>query len=178
MADSRKITIEILSTDDDGKEKKTKSPEDNVKKTINKIFHPLKNTEDQILAKHLIASYALQNAKKIIIQTTDATLNRYFTLTENYISQNNYQNIKNSYGKVVSIASSIAGGALTGAKVGGGTGAIFGGIAGAVFWGAGEYVQNTANLSGYYQDLNAANFNYQFNRMRKGLTDEGRGTEN
>ena len=53
-----------------------------------------------------------------------------------------------------------------------------GAAVGAVSWGVNEFIQNKANLSGYYQDLNASNFNMQFNRTRAGLIDEGRGTEN
>lgn len=181
MADTRKITIEILNSDEGGsnfdKGENTSTHSDNIDKTINKIMHPIKSAETITIGKTVILNQAYQQAKQMLAQTIDLSLNRYYTLTEDYLGQTNYQNIKNTYGKVTGLASSIAGGAMTGGMAGP-VGAVVGAVIGATSWGINQTIQNKANLSGYYQDLNAANFNTQFSRTRAGLVNEGRGTDN
>lgn len=177
MADNRKITIEILSSEGDSSQKKEQKPENDVKKAINKIMHPIKNSSLGDKASFVIINQAFQQAKQMLVQGADYMFGRYYSLTEDYIGQTNYQNIKTAYSKVASGASSIIGGALTGASAGP-AGAVIGAVIGAISWGFGEYTQNQAILSNYYQDLNSANFNTQYNRTRAGLINEGRGTEN
>lgn len=181
MADTRKITIEILNVENGNGGESEKSgnigADDNVGKTINKIMHPIKYTESVTIGKTVILNQAYQHAKQMLSQTIDLSLNRYYTLTEDYLGQTNYQHIRTAYGKVTGLASAIAGGAMAGSITGPG-GAVVGAIISAASWGVNQYVQNKANLSNYYQDLNASNFNTEFNRTRAGLVNEGRGTEN
>lgn len=173
MAEKRKITIEILGGGDSSSsnsQNKVDDSESQVGKVINKIMHPIKTLESSTIGKSVIANQVYQQSKQMLSQTIELSINRYYTLTEDYLGQTNYQHIRTSYSKIKGLAASVAGGAM------------FGGIAGAalgvVSWGINESIQNIANLSGYYQDLNASNFNMQFNRTRAGLIDEGRGTEN
>lgn len=177
MADTRKITIEILDGNASGDSQKNKSKEktriDNqreLNKFINRTIYPLKDDDGISIGKTVILNQAYQQAKQMLNQTIDLSLNRYYTLTEDYLGQTNYQNIRNIYGKVTGLAASIGGGAIIGGPIGA--------AIGAVSWGVNQYIQNKANLSGYYQDLNAANFNTDFNRTRAGLVNEGRGTDN
>jgi hypothetical protein len=180
MADTRKITIEILNSEsgsNDSEKSGNIGADDNIGKTINKIMHPIKSAENVTIGKTVILNQAYQQAKQMLTQTIDLSLNRYYTLTEDYLGQTNYQHIRTAYGKVTGLASSIAGGAMTGGMAGP-VGAAIGAVIGATSWGINQTIQNQANLSGYYQDLNAANFNMQFNRTRAGLVNEGRGTDN
>ena len=180
MADTRKITIEILgdeSSSSSDSQNKKEDTETKIGTTINKIMHPIKSAETATIGKTVILNQAYQQAKQMLTQTIDLSLNRYYTLTEDYLGQTNYQHIRTAYGKVTGLASSIAGGAMTGGMAGP-VGAVVGAVISATSWGINQSIQNKANLSGYYQDLNAANFNTQFNRTRAGLVNEGRGTEN
>lgn len=173
MAEERKITIEILDgggSSSSNSQNKVDDSEEQVGKVINKIMHPIKTLESSTIGKSVIANQVYQQSKQMLTQTIDLSVNRYYTLTEDYLGQTNYQHIKTSYSKIKGLASSIAGGAMVGGPIGA--------AVGAVSWGVNEFIQNKANLSGYYQDLNASNFNMQFNRTRAGLIDEGRGTEN
>jgi hypothetical protein len=71
----------------------------------------------------------------------------------------------------------MAGGAIAGSAAGP-VGVLIGGAIGVTTWHFNQDIQNKANLSSYYQQLNSANFNTQFNRTRAGLINEGRGTDN
>lgn len=177
MADNRKITIEILSSEGDSSQTKEQKPENDVKKALNKIMHPLKNSSLSDKASFVVVVYALEQARKMLVQGADYMFGRYYSLTEDYIGQTNYQNIKTAYGKVTGGVSSIFGGALVG-SLAGPVGAVAGAVIGAFSWGVGEHTQNQSILSNYYQDLNSTNLNTQYNRTRAGLINEGRGTEN
>lgn len=178
MADTRKITIEILSGDNvSTKSKKEKKPENEIKKAIDKKLHPIKNSKFAETSAYIVLNQAWQQTKQRLTQAADFSIGRYYSLTEDYLAQTNYQNIKTIIGKGSNAASSIIGGTITGSYAGP-VGAAFGFVIGAASWYAGEYIQNKSNLSSYYQDLNATNFNTQYSQTRAGLINGGRGTEN
>lgn len=180
MAETRKIVIEILDGDSGSGEKKTKEKDPNkeMAKTVNKFLHPLKTKENALMAKSAILTYSLQQAKQISTQMFSFNIDRKLSLTENYIAQNEFNNFKTTISKAKSLIGTAGSGAVTGAQTGGAWGAALGAALGAVAWGVGQYTENRANLSSYYQEINTTNYNSQFSRTRAGLVDGGRGTEN
>ena len=181
MAETRKIVIEILdgeSGSGEKKESKEKDANKEMAKTINKMIHPLRTAENATIGKVAILSYGLQQAKQITTQAFTFNIDRKLSLTENYLAQNEYNNFKTTISKAKSLAGTVGSGAITGAQVGGVWGAVIGAVIGTVAWGAGQYTENRANLSSYYQEINTTNYNSQFSRTRAGLVDGGRGTEN
>lgn len=181
MAETRKIVIEILDGESGGNGEKTskeKDPNKEMAKTLNKVIHPLKTAESVTIGKVAILSYGLQQAKQIANQTFSFGIDRKLSLTENYLAQNEYNNFKTTISKAKSLAGTVGSGAVAGVQVGGAWGAVIGAVVGTVAWGAGQYTENRANLSSYYQEINTTNYNSQFSRTRAGLVDGGRGTEN
>lgn len=163
-SDTRKITIEILDgsgeTDKEGK-KEQKKP----KKTTKKI------------KEEIIKADAYKNAIKQVWNTTlnvaNFSFNRYFTFSEDYISQNLYNNVLNSINKgkqLIGTAKTVAIMAATGNVVGA---AVTAGVAV-----VNEGMQYYQRMSGYYQTLNATNYQTGFSATRAGLVNDSRGTEN
>ena len=167
MADTRKIVIEIQSgsSSSDGK-----SNEERESSLTSKLLHPIKSIEKATVGKHVLLNQAYQNTKSLVIQTASTSINRYFSLSEDYIMQNTVSNTMTTLNKVKGLGQSV----LLGAQMGGPVGALFG--LGA--WGVSEFINNQANLSSYYEGINAANYQTQYTRTRAGLVDNGRGTEN
>ena len=85
-----------------------------------------KTNETATIFKSLIIGKGFETAKRLIIQGVDVGLNRQFSINEDYMGETTYQNAKNVIGKVTSIASTIGGGTLAGAQVGGLWGAAIG----------------------------------------------------
>ena len=182
MAEVRKITIEIV---DGGSGKGAadgtkKEKESTFKDDLKEILHPVKtffsnrkNGENEFL----ILNYAYNNAKSVIFSSVSATLQREFSLSENYIAQQTYANASRAIGAVESFAGSVISGALVGAKFG-----PFGALAGSIISGTvnvvSQYNANQNRLSSYYQSLNASNYQSDFSQVRAGLIDGSRGTEN
>lgn len=166
MAEVRKITIEIVEGsgggdgggDDEEKKKKKK-----------------KKTEEE---KFLDAAKHIGQEFLNVIQTNvEQSLQRHFTLTENYMSQNIYNNAKKSISMVMNGAASIASMAKIGGLLGP-VGAGFGAVAGAALFIAQQHENYQTRMSSYYQSLNASNYQSDFSQVRAGLIDGSKGTEN
>ena len=178
MGETRKITIEILNTNEESDAEKRIAE---LEERFNKMLEPKtknKNKKEKISAKQYFTHKALDQAFSLIKQTTSMSVNRYFNLNEDYMSENSYRNISTAVNKGVSLATTVVGGAMAGAKVGGVWGGIGGAIISTIGWGGAEFIQNQATLSSYYQSINASNMQTNFSRTRAGLADNGRGTEN
>lgn len=171
MADTRKITIEIITSDANTGQTNAISTQDTSEVQSAK-------SEGKTLLKSVILNQSYQTAKKLVIQTVDAGLNRYLTLSEDYLAQNTINNVKTIINKVSSAGSTIMGGITSGATVGGPVGAIVGGVISAVGWGASEYISYQSRMSGYYANLNASNIETSYAQKRAGYTNGSRGTEN
>ena len=166
--DTRKITIEILSSDGGGSggEKKSIGEEKEKKKKVTDIYK-------KELLKARAYKHAINQAIGATINVAEYAVNRYFTLSEDYLNQNIYNNVKHTINKGASLgrtAFSIA------------TMAATGNIPGAVVTGAvsiiNEGMQYYQRMSGYYQALNATNYQTGFSATRAGLVNDSRGTEN
>lgn len=162
--DNRKITIEILSKETSNNE--TSSGSIN---TPNKI-KTLKKKEKNISGKGILINQLYAQAKSNLGASISNSMNRYFNLSEDYIAEREINNFKISVNKITNTISSVAGASIVGGPLGG-TIALIG-------VGVSEYLNNQQTLSNYYSSINASNYNTQFSRIRAGLVDNGRGTEN
>jgi hypothetical protein len=167
MADERKVVIEIKTAKDkDEVETETTKPKD--EKAVEK-------TQGQII-KGIIVHEGAKIAKQTLQRALENTVGRYFTLTEDYIGEQSYQNAKT----VISKGTSLIKSAGTGFIMGGGftpAGFVGAGI-GAIAWGVNEGFAIFERKTNFAQSLNASRYNVGFMGTRTGLIDNGRGTEN
>jgi hypothetical protein len=119
----------------------------------------------------------LQRAKNLVSQSLNVTANRYFNMSENYLLENELDNVKSVVRNASSFAQSIVTGVKLGSTLGVG-GAVVGGALGAASSLISSGITYQSKLSGYYSALNSTNANTDWNARRLGLNDGGRGTEN
>lgn len=169
MAEMRKITIEIIQKNEQEQPKPTPQEDETQKE---------KSSEGKTLLKSVILNQSYQTAKRLIVQSVEASVNNYISLSEDYFAENTYNKVKTTISKVTSASSSILGGAIAGGQVGGWVGAIVGGTIGAIGWGVSEYINYQARMGAYYRTLNASNIEKDYMRRRSGLYDDGKGTLN
>ena len=188
QSSKRVVTIQIVggggSSDSSGKETKQKSvefdPRKILSKTLDEAFPTLAKVKNSELAQ-----FTIKKAGAVLNSSVSYATNRYFSLKEDYLSENVYNNIKSGVTKGLGMASSLISGAAAGAKtgsvfgpVGTAVGAVLGASVGGVGYGANQYVQYQQKMSGYYQQLNATNAQTQFQAKRLGLSNEGQNTLN
>lgn len=173
MSDLRMIRIALESTDSTGTPTQPSEPKaDEMQDSSGKT------KETNTIFKSIIIGKGFSTAKNLIIQGVDTNLNRQFALNEDYMGETTYNNAKSIIGKVTSIGSSIIGGTVTGAQIGGFWGAVGGFAISTVGVGVSEYFSVTAKMSQTYRSLNASNIEMNYARARAGLTDGSQGTEN
>ena len=150
-----------------------------VSSALNEVIHPISSTMKDFagssVRKQAIATLA-QQAMNIIEQSIEYGVTRHLNLTEDYIAQNNYNKIKSIYSLTKGAASAVASGISMGAAFGP-AGLAAGMTIGLANWGINTTIQQSQRYSEYYQQLNATNFNTQYNQKRAGLYDGSRGTE-
>ncbi len=188
QSSKRVVTIRIVggggSGDSSGKETKQKSvefdPRKILSKTLDEAFPTLAKVKNSELAQ-----FTIKKAGAVLNSSVSYATNRYFSLKEDYLSENVYNNIKSGVTKGLGMASSLISGAAAGAKTGSifgpvGTvvGAVLGASVGGFGYGLNQYVQYQQKMSGYYQQLNATNAQTQFQAKRLGLSNEGQNTLN
>lgn len=188
QSSKRVVTIRIVggggSGDSSGKETKQKSvefdPRKILSKTLDEAFPTLAKVKNSELAQ-----FTIKKASAVLNSSVSYATNRYFSLKEDYLSENVYNNIKSGVTKGLGMASSLISGAAAGAKtgsvfgpVGTAVGAVLGAAVGGFGYGANQYVQYQQKMSGYYQQLNATNAQTQFQAKRLGLSNEGQNTLN
>ena len=164
-SDARKITIEIL----DGSGGSDKDKEKETKKSTKKI-------KQEIIKADTFKKVA-KDVNNSVLSLAEGTVNRFFTLNEDYMAQDLYNNVKNSINK----AKSLKGTAISIGKVAKTIGGVAGATAG-VALGAATIVTEMVNyrqrMGSYYQALNATNYQTGFSATRAGLVNDSRGTEN
>lgn len=188
--DERKITIEIIGGGSSGSSLNSSSKKQDSEQTkankqkqdiLKTIFNPINTFENQLFEnsdkswKTNCAKQIYDNAKQTLLNGIDYAITRHNNLTEDYLAENQYKVIKGSYQKISGFFSSVGNGAIQGASFGT-TGAIVGALVSGVSWGVKETTSYNQRWSSYHQQLNAVNFNTQFNSKRAGLYDGGRGT--
>lgn len=175
--DTRTITIEILNSNKSSsgsnggggiKEKKEETG------SLNDIFHPMnaltRKIDRTLFGKTYFFTQAYNNIKNLAISTAENIQSRYYNMSENYMGENTFNNVKNNISKAGSFVSSVAAGASMGGYVGAAIGAIT--------WVGGQHIAYNTKLSSYHSALNAYNMNTAFSNTRASLYDGGRGTEN
>ena len=98
-------------------------------------------------------------------------------MKEDYLAQNNMNEVK----AYTSMAKSYATSAIAGAKMGaafGPVGAVVGAAVGTIGNGVNRFINYKVTMANYNEQNNAANAQTNFSRVRMGLIDGGRGTEN
>lgn len=188
QSSKRVVTIRIVggggSGDSSGKETKQKSvefdPRKILSKTLDEAFPTLAKVKNSELAQ-----FTIKKAGAVLNSSVSYATSRYFSLKEDYLSENVYNNIKSGVTKGLGMASSLISGAAAGAKtgsvfgpVGTAVGAVLGASVGGFGYGLNQYVQYQQKMSGYYQQLNATNAQTQFQAKRLGLSNEGQNTLN
>ena len=175
--DTRKITIEILGSGGNTNgyaggvtETEKTNGEINLSKLTHPMNHAMQKIDKSLFGKAYIFSQIYSTAKSLVKSGAEMTLNRYFNMSENYLAENTYNNIKTNIGKVTGLASSITSGVMAGG--------VIGGFVGAAAWGTNEWMSYNSKLSGYHSALNMSNMNTAFSNTRSSLYDNGKGTEN
>lgn len=167
MAEAKKIIIEIIdsSNSSSGGEGESESP-------LIKLL-PQEEKPKQKKKKSAEEIYLIHSAKRAVQtlgNSISLSINRYFSLQEDYLAENLYSNVKTAIGKAESLYGSIKAGGLAL----GPAGMLIGGV----MWSATEALSQHQRYSNYYAQLNATNAQTEFSQKRAGLYDNGRGTEN
>ena len=184
MADDRRIIIELkVSGSSDGDSKKREKESNNLVDFLQKAQNPLGTLEKSIineatLGKTEMVNYMWQQTKALAKNAIFYTVHKYYNLTENYKAEQDLNNTLSVISHVGEAYTSILGGAIAGAKAGGGWGAAIGAVAGATFW-----IGNTAidAVKAWDQEgiqLNTMRIQSGYQKARLGLIDDGRGTQN
>ena len=195
MAETRRFVISIVAngsgkSDEEEKEKESSAVDTMAKLTLRPLDYAKqqlnKKAKKMYKSKNPITSdagfmmgmgiQAVSAATENALNIADASMNRYTTLQEDYMAQQVYSNAKNTLQRAKAGLGSIFQGAQAG-SVFGAAGAVVGGLIGAASYGVSEYVRYQQKMSGYYQQLNATNYQTNFSASRLGLTG-GSGTEN
>lgn len=161
MADTRKITIELITKDGSEEEKTEDVPEQP---------DPDPDDEDNKEKRQKFVKYAAQKGMMLAKQALQTGMDRYFSLTEDYIAQNDIKIITN----VISDTKSLFSNVVVGGTMFGPAGAAIG----AIEWAGSKIISTVSGYSALRQEINQNNYNMQFQRVRMGLVDNGRGTEN
>lgn len=188
QSSKRVVTIRIVggggSGDSSGRETNQKSVEFDPRKILSKALDNAFPTLAKVKNSDL-AQFTIKKAGAVLSSSVSYATNRYFSLKEDYLSENVYNNIKSGVTKGLGMANSLISGATAGAKtgsvigpVGTAVGAVLGAAVGVFGYGANQYVQYQQKMSGYYQQLNATNAQTQFQAKRLGLSNEGQNTLN
>ena len=164
------------------------------KQSVIKDFNPVRILSEAVdndfptvakVKNSALIQIAKNQAEAVILGAASYGLNRYFSLKEDYLSENVYNEIKSTVSKTVGFGKSVLSGISAGATTGsafGPVGTAVGSVAGALIGGTGygmqQYIQYQQKMSGYYQQLNATNAQTQFQAKRLGLSDEGQNTLN
>lgn len=171
------ITIEIKNIDKlfaAHKVENSKTPQEEKNEKMNPEKHNITENVFRNIVSNTVQNTALATGQ-IIAEIAENSINKYFQLSDDYISANYISNIKTNYSNIKSIArnSLIAynssGGGATGAAA-----AVV--TAGITF--VKQYVEYQKKMTEYKTALNATNIETEFRQQRAELYNGGRGTEN
>ena len=169
MANERKIIVEIVTNFKGAEAKDQDGSNDDARQKNNA------NSKEQ--AVKAMVMMALGKVTDTVTNAVSLSMNRYFSMSENYMAETDYQNAMSFINKGKSFIGTVGASAMGGTALGPG-GMAIGAVIGAAAWVGNEFVSYQQKMSNYYQNLNATNFQTEFDRTRMGLSNEGKGTEN
>lgn len=178
MADERRIVIELRLGDGGGGGGGDDEDEEmSLTDMLKMAQHPIKALEKATLGKSALVYYAYQQAKQIVKTTALYRLERYYNLTENYKAEQDLENTLNGLEHVAEGWSSIIGGAIIGSKAGP-WGAVAGAVIGATSWTVNTIFNAWKAFDQQNMQLQTMNIQSAYQKVRLGLIDDGRGTQN
>lgn len=184
MDERKEIVISVIGGNpfEEGKPFESTSEVDNPAAYTNKMIHFIKNPV-QTLEKKIMASNAwpaamiMSKTEQLLVNTANIEMNRFFSLKEDYMSQNAVNMLKQEVSTIKSIASSTLAGVMTGAK-GGIVGMAVGGVIGTAYGVANAVISKNQQIEQYNMQLNTINMQVSYGERRASLVNGGRGTEN
>lgn len=184
MASRKEIAITIKgNVSPKGNEKEISFSKSPINKAVSndKTASEAQNNDYSISGGSAVVSaltvYAMNTVKNNIISAASVAWNRYVDMKEDYLAQNNMNEVKAHLGMAKSYGTSIAAGATIGA-IGGPVGIAVGAAVGAASNFISRGVRYGITMANYNEQNNAMNAQTNFSRVRMGLIDGGRGTEN
>ena len=189
MADERKIVIELKVSGGTGDESTSAEKENNrmtndLVKKLKAVQHPFATMENSLLQKATLgkteyAQYVLSKTKALAKNAILYNLNKYFNLAEDYKAEQTLNNTLNVLSHIGEGFTSILGGAIAGAKTGAGVpGAVVGALTGATFWVADTALNTYKAFDQENISLSTMRIQAGYQKVRLGLVDDGRGTQN
>lgn len=183
MADDRRIVIELKVGGGDNANPTNINESKDLVSILKNIQHPGAWIENKLLknvapGKAEFISYAVGKAKSIAKGYALYYVNRHLNLTEDYKAEQNLNNALSIISHVGEGFTTILSGAIVGAKAGGGLGAVAGAVVG-----AGAFAANTTLNAIQAHDeekirISTMNIQANYQQVRLGLIDDGRGTQN
>lgn len=174
MASDKKITVEVIGRDveyaSNGGGTSKQAKQNNGRINLSALISPLKTDEKEILADNIITQKAVNDIKGLISNGITYSLTRRLTLSEDYMAQNDMNNVITGINKVSSLFTAI----FAGMKIGGSVGAGVGMVTYVALEGLNAYQR----YDQAYIQVNEQNYETSFQRTRLGLNDNGRGTQN
>lgn len=173
MADEKRIVIELragAATDNDGEEEETSLTD-----MLRVAQHPIKAFEKAVFGKSALAYYTYNQMKSLTINTAKYAIGRYFNLSENYKAEQDLDNTLNVLSNISGAYGSLIGGALVGAKVGH---PLIGAAIGGGVWVTNTILNAQKTWDAQNLQLTATRMQSGFQKVRLGLIDDGRGTQN
>lgn len=178
MADERRIVIELkLGGGSDGQGQEKEGKEIGLSDILKAAQHPIKALEKATLGKNELVYYAYQQAKQIVKNTALYQIGRYYNLTENYEAEQDLNNALSVLSHASSGYASILGGAIIGAKAGP-YGALAGALIGTASWTTTTVFNAWKAFDQQNMRLQTMNIQSAYQKVRLGLIDDGRGTQN
>lgn len=125
----------------------------------------------------VVANQLWEQTKANVKNIATYSLNRYFNLTEDYISEQNVNNAITAINKTMSFGTAVIGGAIVGASFGP-VGAAITTIISTASWVINDAVEKTKRWQTARLSQENANYNREFSSVRAGLIDGSKGTMN
>lgn len=181
MADERRIVVELKVSSGSGESSaKKEKDEDDLTSMLKVMQHPIQSLEKATFGKNLLLYRAWQQGKALAKNSILYTAGRYFNLTENYKAEQDLENTFSVLENVTNLGTSIIGGAIAGAKMSGGNPyvAVAGAAVGATMWGFNVALNSIKAWESQNIQIATMNIESSFQKVRLGLVDNGRGTQN
>ena len=176
--DERRIVIELKLNGESGNTSLDETVEEtDLSKLLKTIQHPIASLENATLGKSAILYSAFQQGKQLAKSAALYFVGRRFNLTENYKAEQDLSNTFSILSHVAEGAGSIVGGMILGAKAGP-IGMIVGGVVGGVTWGVNTALNSYQAWDQQTINLNTMRMQSSYQKVRLGLIDDGRGTQN